>query len=285
MRDGDEGEVGHRPELREPRRRERGRCGERDLFLERGQVRGRGVGIGVGGRGRGLHRGGCVRGFGRGVVVGLEVAPGIVLGVAAAPVVHHSLTALGAGIGLGGEGCRIVPLLLVMRERHLVGIARRLDARLEREDVQDQERQVVEAQAEEVDPTLLRGHLGDVRRVRQVEPPHGDDLRRGPRCVRTKVKSQTTARSFQIRRTDVPLGPDGVSETRSMPTSEARRIVTPTRHSANRRSRDAASEARVTVVSRAPLRLSKSHRGVRPTCQRTIGILSERWTRRPPAAT
>ena len=151
------------------------------MFLERGQVRGRrGLrGVGVGGGRRGLDRGGCVGGVGREMLlVRLEVAPGIVLGVAASPVIHDGLAALGARGGFRVERGGIVPFLLVMRESHGVGISRRLDARFQREHVQDQERQVMQAQAEEVEPTLLRGHLGDVGRVSQVKPPHGDD----PRC-------------------------------------------------------------------------------------------------------
>ena len=180
VRDGDDGEVDDRPELREPGRRERGRGLVLDLFLERGQVRGRrGLrGVGVGGGRRGLDRGGCVGGVGREMLlVRLEVAPGIVLGVAASPVIHDGLAALGARGGFRVERGGIVPFLLVMRESHGVGISRRLDARFQREHVQDQERQMMQAQAVEVEPTLLRGHLGDVGRVSQVKPPHGDDPR------------------------------------------------------------------------------------------------------------
>ena len=154
---------------------------------------GAGASVGVGGGRRGLDRGGCVGGVGREMLlVRLEVAPGIVLGVTASPVIHDGLAALGARGGFRVERGGIVSFLLVMRESHGVGISRRLDARFQREHVQDQERKVMQAQAVEVEPTLLRGHLGDVGRVSQVKPPHGDDPR-VPRCDARSIPERPIA--------------------------------------------------------------------------------------------
>ena len=50
----------------------------------------------------------------------------------------------------------------------------------------------MQAQAVEVEPTLLRGHLGDVGRVSQVKPPHGDDPR-VPRCDARSIPERPIA--------------------------------------------------------------------------------------------
>eukprot|EP00982_Pelagococcus_subviridis_P013857 31286-Pelagococcus_subviridis.AAC.8 len=169
VRGRDDAEHGDGVKLREPRRGERRRRLVRDLLL---RVRRRGVDDRPvlvhedGGRGRGRRRGGG----GGGVVLALvrvQIRPRVVLHRGAAPVVHH--LGLLHVRGLRGERVGVVAFALVMRERGLVRNPGRLDARSQGEKVQEDEREVVEPEAADLRATPLRGDLGDVRGVRQVE--------------------------------------------------------------------------------------------------------------------
>ena len=105
-----------------------------------------------------------------------------------------------------------------MRQRHLVGVAARLHARAQGEEVEEQERDVPQALSEDVRPPPHHLDLGDVGGVGEVElTRHGDRTWKNRRWARSDLRAD--ARSAGTR--------DGRDRTRRASTSENARACDP----------------------------------------------------------